>query len=379
VRIAVLTSFPEDAAAPVGGVESVSVNLVGALARIDGLEVHMVTTRPKCRRSRQQCWQGATVHYLPWEDRRVLSHVRGSGRARLRRYLEELNPDVIHAHDFYGIMVRQMPYPRVFTPHGFIYEDTRLGGGVGAWLRSRIWRRIELAGWADQPHIIAISPYVSRHLADVATGVIHEIDNPVAKTFFDIKRIEPRRTIFCAARISRLKNTLGLVEAFAKLAEAGCDAQLRLAGGADRDCRSLVQERIRQHGIEDRVIWLGSLTRQQIQDELASAGLFALVSLQENAPMGVAEAMAAGVPVVTSNRCGMPYMVEDNRSGLLVDPTDPDDIAAKMQRILDDDALSLAMGQRARQIACDRFDPDAVAARTVSVYYEAIETARARP
>lgn len=89
--------------------------------------------------------------------------------------------------------------------------------------------------------------------------------------------------------------------------------------------------------------------------------------------MGIEEAMAAGVPVVTSNRCGMPYMVTDGETGYLVDPADPDDIAARLGLLLNHDNLRAAHGARARQIARERFHPVAVALRTREVYRRALQ------
>jgi len=82
--------------------------------------------------------------------------------------------------------------------------------------------------------------------------------------------------------------------------------------------------------------------------------------------------MAAGVPVVTSNRCGMPYMVRDGESGFLVDPNDPDDIARRLGQLLDNGELRWSMGAKGREIARDRFHPAKVAARTRDVYLRAI-------
>ena len=78
--------------------------------------------------------------------------------------------------------------------------------------------------------------------------------------------------------------------------------------------------------------------------------------------MGIEEAMAANVPVVASNRCGMPYLVRNGETGYLVDPADADDIAARLGLLLHDDELRAAHGARARQIACERFHPVAVGA-----------------
>ena len=104
-----------------------------------------------------------------------------------------------------------------------------------------------------------------------------------------------------------------------------------------------------------------------------AASRFALVSLEENSPMGIEEAMAAGIPVVTSNRCGMPYMVRDEESGFLVNPSDPGDIADRLEELLQDDRRRHAMGARGREIALDRFHPTKVATRTRQVYGRALK------
>jgi glycosyltransferase involved in cell wall biosynthesis len=288
-------------------------------------------------------------------------------------YLTELGPDVVHAHDVYGLMVKGLPIPRVLTIHGFIYGDTLVSGERFAWLRSRVWERVEKAGWADQPHIISISPYVRERLAGVATGVIHDIDNPIAASLFEVQRRECKDVIFSAALISPRKNPLALVDAVGRLARRGIDVKLRLAGSVTHEAYGRrVQERIQAYGLENRVVLLGRIDSEQVRRELAEASVFAVVSLEENSPMGIEEAMAVGVPVVTSNRCGMPYMVRDGESGFLVDPHDADDIAWRLGQLLEDDALRGTMGEKGRQIALDRFHPDVVARRTRQVYLRAM-------
>ena len=90
----------------------------------------------------------------------------------------------------------------------------------------------------------------------------------------------------------------------------------------------------------------------------------------------VAEAMAAGVPVVTSNRCGMPYMVEEAKTGYLIDPEDPAAIAAGLEKVVGDESAGREMGTCAKRVAADRFHPDRVAERTLRVYEEALAERR---
>ncbi len=349
------------------------MNLVRALARMDDLQVHVVTVDRACRTPNRSEWERAFVHRLPWAGGSVLWNAIGPGRRQIATYVQAMKPDVIHAHDTYGLMVKGLPIPRVFTIHGFIHGDTLVSETRLAWLRSRIWKRVETAGWADQPHIISISPYVRERLNGIARGVIHDIDNPIAEECFQVRRDECRGTIFSAGHLCRRKNTLGLLEAFRRLVTVGMDVRLRLAGNAsEREYERRIHEFIRSHKLDNRVDLLGGIPARCVREELAHASVFALVSFEEGSPMGIEEAMAAGLPVVTSNRCGMPYMIRDGETGYLVDPSDPDDIAWRLGQLLQDDGLRARMGEKARQIALDRFHPDVVARRTREVYLRAI-------
>jgi glycosyltransferase involved in cell wall biosynthesis len=163
------------------------------------------------------------------------------------------------------------------------------------------------------------------------------------------------------------------VEALHRLVHNGLDARLRLAGPVvDAAYGRRVQQRIDELKLSGRVRLLGRLSSAQIRDELARACVFALVSLEENSPMGIEEAMAARVVVVTSNRCGMPYMVADGRSGFLVDPFDAADIAGRLGQVLRDGDLRRRLAERAGQAALERFHPREVAGRTREVYERAL-------
>jgi glycosyltransferase involved in cell wall biosynthesis len=373
IRVAIVTEFPHDPDDPCGGVQSVSVHLARGLARFDGLDLHIVTQDPECSTEAESIWDKVRVHRLPWRGVSTLSNALGPGRRQIERYMKKLSPDVIHAHGTYGLMVEGFPVPRVLTIHGQIYQDTLVRGARFARLRSWLWKKIELANWADYPHVISISPYVREQITGIVTGTIYDIDNPIGESCFNLHRHEEPGRIFCAAAISPRKNTLMLVKSLARLLESGINARLYLSGGGDRKYIDLVSHFIHEEGLDGNIKLLGRISYESIRNEMAHAAIFALVSLEENSPMGIEEAMAAGVPVVTSNRCGMPYMVRDGESGFLIDPNNPDDIAMRLRQLLEDDKLRQAMGAKGKEIAMDRFHPTKVATRTRQVYLRAIQ------
>jgi glycosyltransferase involved in cell wall biosynthesis len=355
-------------------VEAVSVNLVRGLARFQDLEIHVVTTDRTCKNPVRATWEGAVIHRLPWSEKKVLMHAVGYGRREVQNYINKLSPDVIHAHDFYGIMVKGMLFPRIMTIHGFIYADTLKAERGLAWFRSLLWQRFEFSSWADHPHIVSISPYVRERLRNLTTATIHDIENPISETFFDVPRNEKKGVIFCAAVMCPRKNILGLVEAFSQIVSAGVDAELRVAGSShDTEYERSVRAYIRFKKLEDRVSLLGPIGSEKIREELSRSSIFALTSLEEGAPLAVAEAMAVGVPVVASNCCGIPYMIREGETGFLVNPKDTDDIAGKMLILLKNDMLRARMGQKAQAHAREYYHPNRVAAKTRELYLQAVE------
>ena len=93
-------------------------------------------------------------------------------------------------------------------------------------------------------------------------------------------------------------------------------------------------------------------------------------SLQENAPMAIAEAMAAGVPVITSDVCGMPTMVNEGEAGFLVQPHDVDYIAQKVRLLLENSQLRDEMSHFVRQKAMSTYHPSSVVDATLALYRE---------
>jgi glycosyltransferase involved in cell wall biosynthesis len=93
------------------------------------------------------------------------------------------------------------------------------------------------------------------------------------------------------------------------------------------------------------------------------------MSRQETAPLCIAEAMAAGKPVVSNRICGIPYMVDDGVTGLLAEAGDIEGFARHMSRLLADPAGAAQMGLAGREKALRLYHPDRVAEETLRVYH----------
>lgn len=370
MKVAVFSRYPGDSAHPKGGVESVTVVLVEALAQIDDLDVHVLTLELRRTKVAIERAGQVTVHRLPgsrWPQ--MLDVMLGPGKRRLTRYIERLKPDILHTHETWGLRLGGIDVPHVFTVHGFDDANLIADSARLAWVRSQLWKRVIRRGLASQTHIISITPYVRQVIERVTNASIYDIDNPVDARFFGIQGRPEHGRILCTGWINERKNTLGSVKAFAHIAARYPYARLVIAGEApDAEYLNRVKTTIDRQGIANRVEFLGHINHTRLVDELTKANVFLLPSRQENAPMAIAEAMAAGVPVIASNRCGMPYMVQEGQTGFLLDSESGDQIADRLARLLDSPTLGHEMGLKGRQVAMERFHPRAVAEKTVAVY-----------
>jgi len=370
VKIAIFSRYPSNPQRPKGGVESVTVVLVKALAQLDDLDVHIVTLELGRTKIAVEQDGDVTVHRLPgsrWPQ--ILDIHIGPGRRRLVRYITYLRPDVLHIHETYGLALGDFPIPHVFTVHGFDHANLVADSTRFAWLRSSLWKLAERRGFAKQKHIISITPYVRKMIEPLTHACIYDIDNPVDERFFEIERRPEAGRILCVGWVNERKNTLGSLEAFAHIAARHPEAKLIIAGESkETGYLGRVKQSIKQHGIDNRVEILGHINHIQLEEELAKASVFLLPSRQENSPMAIAEAMAAGIPVIASDRCGMPYMVADGQTGFLIDPESTDQIAQRLSQLVSSQQLCQQMGRAGRQVAMERFHPHIVAQKTRAVY-----------
>ncbi|HET7695330.1 MAG TPA: glycosyltransferase family 4 protein [Vicinamibacterales bacterium] len=379
IRVAICSRFPEQPGRPRGGVESATVGLVSGLAARGDVDVHVVTLERGVERPRVSVHDGVTVHRLPRSTWPMLADVFvGPGRRAIDSYIRALHPDVVHFQETYGFGARGYTVPVVFTVHGFDSLNLRTERRRAWRLRAPLWRLAEQAGIGPHRHLVSIAPYVTRMLRRVSRAEIAEIPNAISSEFFTVARREVAGRVLFAGWLNPRKNLLAALEAVRLLTRAGQPIELHAAGAAsDPAYAARIDEYIRTHQLAPHVRLLGSVPREGIREELSRACALVLPSLQENAPMVIAEALAAGVPVVATDACGIPDMVEEGRTGFLIDPAQPEMIADRLGRLLRDASLRSAMSAAARRSARERWHADAVAAATVALYQRLGAGARA--
>jgi glycosyltransferase involved in cell wall biosynthesis len=131
------------------------------------------------------------------------------------------------------------------------------------------------------------------------------------------------------------------------LIDAGVDAEFHIIG--DGPERPRVLYTIQDLGLKDRVFLHGKLSPTQVRDRLQKADVFLLSSLSEGISNAVLEAMACGLPVVTTDCGGMREAVTDAVEGFVVPVRDPGAMAGALQRLANDSDLRTKMGKAARE------------------------------
>jgi len=178
------------------------------------------------------------------------------------------------------------------------------------------------------------------------------------------------------ARFGKKKNLPGLIRAYAQyreLAKLSNRFDLLIAG--DGGEREQIEHTIRECGISDYVHLVGAKGYDELPAYYAHAGVFIHASTTEQWGLVVNEAMASGLPVLVSNRCGCAAdLVKEGENGWTFDPTNEEQIADLMLRIASDETRREEMGLKSREIIA-KWGPD----RFASGVKSAVEAALAAP
>jgi len=289
--------------------------------------------------------------------RRLLRAPAAGQLAYYIRIVRENDVKLIHAHFGPGGLrmvhvKRRCGIPLIVNFHGYD------AGQFPRRLRNRLRVRW-LFRAAD--HFLTPSQHMKRRLIELGCPghkvTVHYIGVPVEAIRYADRRSPPRGTLVRLLQVSNLvekKGTLYLLEAFSIVCRRHSDVQLRLVG--DGPMRPLIEERIRRLGLSESVTLAGPRPHYDIPDELAAAHIFVHPSVtgsdgdMEATPIAIKEAMASGLPVVSTYHGGIPELVENGRSGFLAPERDAESLATHLEHLLQHPEVWAHLGRRGRSI-----------------------------
>jgi len=378
LRVALVALYPAPGAKSPGGVRAVVQNLVRGLQVYEDLQIHVIHCHSDISVNTTVEDGNVQVHYLAMPRRRVVPNSL-TGIGRVERLLRQIQPHVVNTHAaHYTLAALRAGYPTIFTIHGVMHREAEVYKST-LFDRTRLLLERWLDGYAVRkvPHIVAISPYILQEYQGRTTACFHRIDNPLPEEFFALPNLEEGGRLFYAGTIDERKNVLDLLRALAIVRQRMPDVHLHIAGRATSSAYyRKVQDFVAAEGLESNVQFLGLLDSLPLRQEYAHCAAVVLASRQETAPMAVIEAMAAGKPVVATRVGGVPDLVQNGQSGLIVSVGDVEGLAQHILELLTDRDLRESMGRRGRQLA-SRFGLQAIVAQYRQLYYQV--TGRALP
>ena len=172
--------------------------------------------------------------------------------------------------------------------------------------------------------------------------------------------------LLTVGRLAGVKGQAVLLDAVAELAGRGVAVELTVAGdGPER-------ERLERHaaalGVTGSVTFLGAVGQDRVAELYAGADAFCMSSFAEGVPTVLMEAMASGLPVVSTGIMGIPELVEDGVTGLLVPPARPDLLADALARLAADPDARRSMGAAGRRAVVEGRDPRRCAQRLLEAF-----------
>jgi glycosyltransferase involved in cell wall biosynthesis len=288
--------------------------------------------------------------------------------AELVLLMRRRRPHIVHASSSKaGVLGRlaawltRVPI-RVFTAHGWAFN-------AYAGARSRLFLLAERIARPLTTLTICVSE--NERDAGLAARTCDAERSVVIRTGIDAASFPVARpadappAIVAVGRLRAPKDTVSFIRALALLRGP---FQATLVGGGP-DARA-VEEELRRTGLTSCVLLAGE--RDDVPEVLASSAIFVLSSRSEALPVSVLEAMAAGLPVVATRVGGVPELVVDGETGLLVPPADPPALAAALQRLLDEPELRARLGAAGRARVEEHFALEAFLESHLDLYRRAL-------
>ena len=357
MRIAFLDSWLQDAAEGSG-----TAVAIGGLARALESRGHAVT-----RIAPRGAWPPGLL------ARRLWFNLTLPGRLRAAAVAGD-GYDLIVGFDIDGVrLAASSPVPYVCSIKGVLAEEARCERG---WPRLMLGSLARLEGLNARraPLVLSTSAYCcqriteryrvpAERLALVPEGIDLELWQPCSDDHV-LAAADARReplTVLCVARQYPRKRVIDLLEAFALVRARLSDARLVIIGDGPEHSR--LRQRLEELQLGEAVRLLGAVPDDAtVRQWYSRSSVFCLPSEQEGFGIVFLEAMASGLPVVSTTAAAIPEVVPDGQAGLLVPPRDPAALAEALLRLLEDRSLLARLRDGGRQHA-RRFSWDRVAQR----------------
>jgi len=308
---------------------------------------------------------------LPKRKSRSLRDLFRNERELLSQALEDSKPDVIHAHwtTEYALAALWSKMPTIITAHdhpGDILRHLGIGHYPLYLISEYVIRKAK--------YMSVVSPHVLEFVAKRRTGNCTMIPNPVSSALTSLSQRVMNHASATPPKImsvldwNDLKNPKAALLAFRLLRSVHSNAEMHLFGNGmaeGEDCELWCKK----NGCHDRVLFHGKVDNAVLTAQLTDTSILFHTSKTEACSMVIAEAMTLGVPIIGGRHSGgVPWQLGNGTAGLLVDISNPREIADAAKWLLENQEARLALGKRAKERARSLFDPTTIVAKWGVIY-----------
>lgn len=297
----------------------------------------------------------------------------------LRELVQDHAPDLIlthHVKSHFLIKLSRLSqkYRWVAFHHGYTATDGK----------TRAYNYLDRWSLPSADRVITVCQSFAKDLADAGVpaeriSVQHNSVRPhLPASAKEVKALKTRlgiaedeRVVLAVGRLSLEKGHLDLITAFARLRNAHPDLVAKLVIVGDGLERDRLEAAVSALGLSGRVIFTGQINNVRVF--YAAADLLVLPSHSEGSPNVLLEAMAANLPVVTTSVGGVPEIVEDNKSALLVSAGDSAAMATAMASLLNDKELARLLSANASATVAERHSPESYVNSLLAIYREVLK------
>ncbi len=336
-----------------------------------GHEVHILSLTKNVTKDVVFTQSGVIFHILKANHKLIrLLTFNYIDQKKVYRTLSRIQPDIVHGQGRQtdGLSAVRSHFPSVITSHGEIINELLsykkdLKYRLKKYFEDRVNQKMK---WA-----IGVSPTT---VADLQRFLPVErtflIDNAINPVFFDKRDISKQEYVLYVGAVSARKRVLDIVKAI-ELIEG---AKLRIASQTEVSDAyyQTILKYIEDNRLKDKVEFCGNKNAEGVAKEISACLCTVLVSNFESFGMPLAEAQAVGKPVIGSRVGGVPFLVDENKSGFLVEPGNIDQIKEKIKYLYTNKSKAEEMGVYAAKQAMERWHPISVAQKTLIVYQKAI-------
>lgn len=354
---------------PRGGVQMHIDRLAYHLSQTDDIELHLITFG---REEKELKSGNLRIHVL---KRRLPGYFHLPFEVLiLRREILKINPDIVHAHESCmpystAAALLSKKYPTLLTVHMFASEIIKTERG--SILTKSITIPHEKFVLAKIANIIVLSPFMKGLVQNTCNSSIYVIPNGIDIAPASVEKEDVHRStltncskILFIGMLREVKGVDILINSIPKIKKV-TPIKLFILGSGPQENK--LKSLIKELKIEEDVKFLGYISGDEKYSYLKSTNIFVLPSRFEPFGIVLLEAMACGKPVVASNVGGIPYIVEDGKTGLLFELGNVEDLTEKVITLLKDKELRDKMGNAGRERAKE-FTWDKVAERTFQIY-----------